>query len=569
MISSRHLRPGRLAVCTAIVLAAGMVLAGTASATDGPSHGTVTLPTPKAEGHPGPLAGKGKAASAGLRAATLAPRLDVDGDNIPDMLYQAISDDYYVSLGGANDHVKYGVGDAGAYLDYKDVIPFGKVDGGYQSDLLTLTADGELALYRTQFIDGGQNRTWSGRGWGIYNKVFAPGDINRDGKVDLLARTPDGTLYLYPGSGNPNAPLKARIKVGAGWQAYDQLVGTNDINRDGIADLVARDFSGVLYAYLGTGKTSAPFKPRATIGSGWNAYNQIVGLDDYDGDGNGDLLARTVSGQAYVYKGNGNGAFKPRLTSSTGWNVGTLYAQQGGNPDFGRNDLLGRDAGGTLWWYYSKNNGTLGARQKISNTGGWKGASITWGSSFTNRNSSSILEQGSNGALYIDGDYKGLGWNAYNALAAPGDLSNDGTGDLLGRDKSGNLYLFQGNGVGGTMNKIKIGGGWGVYNKLTGAGDLTGDGRADLLARDGSGNLYLYAGTGVPKAPFKPRVRVGWGYQVYKQLVVTGDLTGDGRADLVATDSAGVLWRYDSYGTGKLSGRTKIGTGYHIYPNQY
>ncbi|MCX4779084.1 FG-GAP repeat domain-containing protein [Streptomyces sp. NBC_01264] len=567
---SRHMRPGRLAVCTAIVLATGVTLAGTASATGDPSHGTVARPTPKAEAPIGPLPAKGKKASAGLRAAGLAAlRFDADGDNIPDSLYQAINDEYFVNSGGAAESFKYKVGQASAYFDYKDLIPFGRIGSGNETDMLGLSADGELSLLISWGREGAEQKSWSGRGWGIYNKVFAPGDINRDGNIDLLARTPDGVLYLYPGSGNQDSPLKARIKVGAGWQAYDQLVGTNDINSDGIADLVARDFSGVLFAYLGTGSTSAPFKPRATIGSGWNAYNQIVGLDDYDGDGHGDMVARTVSGQAYIYKGNGNGGFKPRIKGSTGWNVATLFTQQGGNPDFGRNDLFARDSAGTLWWYYSKNNGTLSGRLKASDTGGWKGASITSGSSFTNENTSAILEQGSNGALYINGDYKGLGWGSYNALAAPGDLSNDGTGDLLGRDKSGNLYLFQGNGVGGTMNKIKIGGGWGVYNKLTGAGDLTGDGRADLLARDGSGNLYLYAGTGVPSAPFKPRVRIGWGYEGYKQLVVTGDLTGDGRADLVATDSAGVLWRYDSYGTGKLTSRTKIGTNYQIYPNQY
>ncbi len=563
------MRPGRLAVCTAIVLATGMTLAGTASATGDQSHGTVARPTPKAEGHPGPLPAKGKPASAGLRAAAPAPRLDADGDNIPDMLYQAINDEYFVNPGGANDHFKYGVGKAGAYFDYKDIIPFGRVDGGYETDLLGLSADGELSLLGSQSPDGAQSQSWSSRGWGIYNKVFAPGDINRDGNVDLLARTPDGTLYLYPGSGDPSAPLKGRIKVGEGWQIYDQLVGTNDINRDGIADLVARDFSGVLSAFLGTGKTSAPFKPRSSLGGGWNAYNQIVGLDDYDRDGNGDVLARTVSGKTYVYKGNGAGGFKSRFSGSTSWNVATLLAQQGGNPDFGRNDLLGRDSAGTLWWYYSKNNGTLGSRRKISDTGGWKGAKVTWGSAFSNRNKSAILEVGTDGALYLNGRYKSGGWGSYNTLVAPGDLSNDGTGDLLGRDTAGNLYLFQGNGVDGVVNKIKIGGGWGAYNKLTGAGDLTGDGRADLLARDGSGNLYLYAGTGVPKTPFKPRVRIGYGYQTYKQLVVTGDLTGDGRADLLATDSAGVLWRYDSYGTGKLSGRTKIGTDFQIYPNQY
>lgn len=38
--------------------------------------------------------------------------------------------------------------------------------------------------------------------------------------------------------------------------------------------------------------------------------------------------------------------------------------------------------------------------------------------------------------------------------------------------------------------------GWQIYNKVITPGDVTGDGRPDLLARTYGGELYLYEGTG-------------------------------------------------------------------------
>ncbi|MEU2655131.1 hypothetical protein ABZ615_07385 [Streptomyces sp. NPDC007325] len=53
--------------------------------------------------------------------------------------------------------------------------------------------------------------------------------------------------------------------------------------------------------------------------------------------------------------------------------------------------------------------------------------------------------------------------------------------------------------------------------------------------------LWLYKGSGSGTAPYAARTRVGAGWDGYDQLVVTGDLTDDGRADAVARDRAGVL----------------------------
>lgn len=63
---------------------------------------------------------------------------------------------------------------------------------------------------------------------------------------------------------------------------------------------------------------------------------------------------------------------------------------------------------------------------------------------------------------------------------------------------------------------MKIASGFNAYNALVGVGDLTQDGRNDLLTRDTAGNLYRWAGNG--KGGFGGRVKIGSGWGVYKAL---------------------------------------------------
>ncbi|MBT2555834.1 VCBS repeat-containing protein, partial [Arthrobacter sp. ISL-5] len=74
---------------------------------------------------------------------------------------------------------------------------------------------------------------------------------------------------------------------------------------------------------------------------------------------------------------------------------------------------------------------------------------------------------------------------------------------------------------------------------LDASGDLTGDGKADLVARDSSGVLYIYPGTG--SGGFGSRIRLGSGWNAMTALDASGDLTGDGKADLVARDCLGEI----------------------------
>ncbi|MFF4182396.1 FG-GAP repeat domain-containing protein [Streptomyces sp. NPDC001691] len=245
---------------------------------------------------------------------------------------------------------------------------------------------------------------------------------------------------------------------------------------------------------------------------------------DFSGDGKGDLFATTPSGSLVTRTGDGAGDLKSG-PSGAGWPSGSYVVPMGDLTGDRCNDLLVRDPSGQLNRY----------------DGGC-------GNAFT--------PNGAHQAL-------GAGWNAFDVLTSPGDLTGDGRPDLLARTPSGDLYMYPDNGAGRLGNRVKAGFGWQIYNTVVGAGDLNGDGFGDLLARDASGVLWRYDGNG--KNGLGDRVKMGGGWNVYNALVGVGDITGDGRSDLVARDATGALWRYDGLGNGTYGARVKIGGGWDTY----
>jgi hypothetical protein len=89
------------------------------------------------------------------------------------------------------------------------------------------------------------------------------------------------------------------------------------------------------------------------------------------------------------------------------------------------------------------------------------------------------------------------------------------------------------------------------------AGDLSGDGRMDLLARNGQGVLSLYAGDG--KGGFAWRKTIGTGWNGMRSFAGMGDLTGDRHDDVLVSDSTGRLWLYPGNGRSGFAARKQLG----------
>lgn len=161
----------------------------------------------------------------------------------------------------------------------------------------------------------------------------------------------------------------------------------------------------------------------------------------------------------------------------------------------------------------------------------------------------------------------GPGRQVYDRLESVGNVAGTSVSDGIARDRSGVLWLYEGTGLGTKpfRTRTRIGGGWGIYDRLAGGSDLTDDGRADVVATDKAGVLWLYSSTGNANAPFSARKRIGAGWGIYNELTAVGNLAGAPAGDLVARDKAGVLWLYLGKGDGTFASRTRIGAGWNTY----
>lgn len=506
-------------------------------------------------------------------AAAPAPRYDVDGDGVTDRLERTTDGTTRIVLSGTRTASPFTVGqNTDAENRPKDIVPVGNLYGTSAPDLLALWSNGELTAHEASGTGGTTYRYPIGAGWQMFNKILSPGDVTGDGRPDVLGRTPEGVLYIYRSNGTSGF-FGTRAQVGSGWQTYDQLVGTGDVDGDRIGDILGRTVAGDLYFYKGTGSsTGAPFRTRVKVGYGFQMFNQLIVADDLNVDGRADFLARTPDGAVYRYLASGGGKFAPRTVHSSGAQSVRLYAGGGGVPAYGKHELVTIDGNNDIRWWPTPANGRLGTPVPSGtyHKGYFEG---TLSSALDEKDRAHLVEIGPGYAWAEGVGYLGQGeeWNRYWTIAGPGDLTGDGKGDVVGLGFDGSLYLHKSRKDVSTQpldNRVRVGGGWGVYDLLVSGGDHSGDGRPDLIARKYNGELYLYKGTGSATAPFATRVLIGGGWNTYTHLASPGDMTGDGRADLIGVNGAGDVYRYTATGrsgTSTFAVRAKIASGWQGY----
>ncbi|MFC7491373.1 MULTISPECIES: SpoIID/LytB domain-containing protein [unclassified Knoellia] len=279
-----------------------------------------------------------------------------------------------------------------------------------------------------------------------------------------------------------------------------------------------RATSVVLTGSAGTRSVGAEtFRGTLNLRSTWFIpVGSSVGTD-FAGNAFSDLIARDASGNLWNYHGNGRGGLLPRTAIATGFPASPEIVAPGDFSGDGMPDLLTRSAAGTLTLHKGDGTGRIVSSSSIS--GGWQG---------------------------------------FDTVLAPGDLDGDGHVDLLARDTSGTLWLHRSNGAGTLLPKVSKGSGWQDYRELDAVGDFDADGGADLVGSHRTGALHLlrFSASGT----YLGKRHVTWGS--FTALSGPGDFNGDRRTDVFTRDSGGRLWVHLGDGTGGVSSRVQIGSGW-------
>ncbi|WP_024819835.1 chitobiase/beta-hexosaminidase C-terminal domain-containing protein [Arthrobacter sp. 31Y] len=246
-------------------------------------------------------------------------------------------------------------------------------NGDGKADVLASDTAGNLYLYPGDGAGGLLTRqvALAAPAWSTVNETITPGDFNKDGKPDLLARAGD-VLWFYPGDGAGS--FGARVQVSTGWSTMSQLFSPGDFSGDGIPDIIARRSTGELRLYEGNG-TGGQRTP-TTIGTGWNVMNAILSTGDFNGDGKADVLARRAdTGALWLYPGDGTRGWLQWKQISTGWDNRTSIAGPRDLSGDGSNDVIGR-IGDTLWLYPGTGSGAFSTAPPISLGTGWQALKI-------------------------------------------------------------------------------------------------------------------------------------------------------------------------------------------------
>jgi hypothetical protein len=374
--------------------------------------------------------------------------------------------------------------------------PQNNLDASPYPDLVVRRAsDGRGLVVPTGGLTSFQKRTVVGKkGWDKAADVLVSPDLTGDGVADLVTVDKKGVVRIREGAGNGKFAKTVRKLTLRG---YSLVTAVGDINGDGRNDLVAR-FKGRLVVLTATGKGGFA---RKVTRKGYGDYKQIVGAGDVNGDARADLLLRTKN-RLYLQTGYGTGRFAPPQRVAGSWSKVNRVVAADFNGD-GRPDLVVRNSSGNMLLMPGNGDGTFGAaRGPASNLKTMR--AITAANLVDGPGADLIGIAGTKLVVVANRDTYELGapvdtgvsFAGMDLLLNAGDVNRDGFGDVLARNPEGQLFLFAGNGTGALSGPTALGGGWSTVSGLTAVGDVTGDGIPDLVGTPSGGRLSVWAGNG-------------------------------------------------------------------------
>lgn len=183
---------------------------------------------------------------------------------------------------------------AAAFFDYngdglKDLVIATKADTGYaynfdKLELYKNIGNSGHAVYKKVDDDLAGVKSLS-----LSYTYLTFGDINGDGRQDLLLGSTDGNIYYFKNQGVNGQTVKFSLEssdlLGVNWGNYSAPC-LADINKDGLLDLVVGGISGKFSFFKNTGSKTSPVFTLVTDYFGKARSNDYYYSYIYDGNGN-------------------------------------------------------------------------------------------------------------------------------------------------------------------------------------------------------------------------------------------------------------------------------------------
>ncbi len=225
-------------------------------------------------------------------------RGDFDGDGVSDLVSVDMAGSLWVSPGRRNGTFGTPLRIGGGWQTMTWIGSPGDLTGDRRPDIVARRFDGRLFLYAGHGMGSFARARQIGVGWNSLTAILTPGDTNGDRVAEMIGRDGAGRLFRWNFTAGGLA-LVSKTQIGFGFTIFTRMVAPGDINLDGRGDLLGIRPDGVTMAYHPD--RIGRLGRAVVLSQGWQIFTAVTGPGDLNGDGRGDVVGRRGDGTLWTF----------------------------------------------------------------------------------------------------------------------------------------------------------------------------------------------------------------------------------------------------------------------------